>query len=99
LDINVSSVGIDDAGQVTAQWYTVRPNPAEGSFQLTRNDAGTEPVQLSVVDALGRIVLAPSFPAGQRISTLDLGDASPGVYLLRMMRGTDTQLLRLMIRR
>jgi hypothetical protein len=99
LDVHVTPVGIDDAGQVTAPWYIVRPNPSEGTFQLTRAGTSTEPVQLTVVDALGRTVLAPSFPIGQRVSTLDLGDASPGMYLLRMMRGNETQVMRIMIRR
>ena len=99
LEVHVSTVGIDDAGQVTAPWYTVRPNPSEGTFQLTRTGTSTEPVQLTVVDALGRTVLAPNFPVGQSVSTLDMGDASPGVYMLRMMRGKETQVLRIMIRR
>ena len=99
LDVQVSPVGIADAAPSAQPWYTVRPNPSEGTFLMTRTDTGTEPVRFAVVDALGRVVLAPSFPNGQRVSTLYLGDASPGVYLLRMVRGNETQVLRLMVRR
>ena len=72
---------------------TLFPNPtADG--QLTLQLSGyAKAVQLTVVDALGRVVLTKQVAAGQAEAKLDLSGAASGVYTLRAVTegGTDVR--------
>lgn len=99
IDVQVSLVGIAEAGNTDRPWYTVRPNPSADDFILTRAEGVAGPVTFTVLDATGRTIAAPSAPAGARTTLLDMRQASPGVYFLRIARNAETQVLRLMVRR
>src|SRR6185295_19018596 len=65
----------------TEDWFTVRPNPSDGLFQLIPGGDRTT-MNITVYDGTGRTVKA-SFPvAGKRAVSIDLGDVSPGAYYL-----------------
>ncbi|MBO2008647.1 T9SS type A sorting domain-containing protein [Hymenobacter negativus] len=70
---------------------TLFPNPtADGKLTLQLSGYA-KPVTLSVIDALGRVVLTQQVAAGQSEAKLDLSGAASGVYMLRAVTegGTD----------
>ena len=99
ITVDVVAVGIADAGQASAPWYSVRPNPSERSFELIGSGPASASDRFDVQDATGRIVRAPHFPTGQRTSLLDLRDLCPGMYFLNAHRHDRAQVMKLMIRR
>ena len=100
LEVHVFiSIGVDEPAGNAGIWFAVRPNPSRGIFELVRTDNGRDAFQMVVFDATGRAVPTRTLHAGQRVSTLDLGDAAPGVYFLRMTVGDQNQVVRLMIER
>jgi pectinesterase len=52
-------------------------------------------VQLTVLDALGRVVLTQKVAAGQAQTQLDLSGVATGVYLLRATTDGGTDVLRI----
>lgn len=95
----LESVGIDDHASEAVDLFTVRPNPSRGIFELVRTRAGGDAEQLEVRDANGRLIPVRVLRAGQRVSSLDMGDASPGAYFLRASNGTEIQVIRLLVQR
>ncbi|MBF9221562.1 T9SS type A sorting domain-containing protein [Hymenobacter ruricola] len=74
---------------------TLFPNPtADGkvTLQLT---GYAKAVQLTVIDALGRVVLTQKVAAGQTQAQLDLSGSASGVYLLRATTEGGTDLRRI----
>ncbi|WP_165822087.1 T9SS type A sorting domain-containing protein [Hymenobacter edaphi] len=72
---------------------TLFPNPTPNG-QLTLQLSGyTKAVELTVLDATGRVVYTHKVAAGQTQQTIDLGQVARGVYLLRAVTegGTDTR--------
>ncbi len=64
---------------------TVSPNPA--STHATVMFVATDPIQLSLIDASGRVVYEQSVngPSGLCTATVDLEDLHPGIYTLRVL--------------
>ncbi len=79
------------------QPFTVAPNPsADGRFQLHLTEPLAPGTRLTVTDALGRPVLTRALaPTATNTLPLDLGQQTPGVYILRLTSalGTATQKL------
>ncbi|GAB3830642.1 hypothetical protein GCM10028821_19310 [Hymenobacter jeollabukensis] len=72
---------------------TLFPNPTPNG-QLTLQLSGyTKAVELTVLDATGRVVYTHKVAAGQTQQVIDLGQVARGVYLLRAVTegGTDTR--------
>ena len=62
------------------------PNPATSTLSLARPAALPGPATVQVLDALGRLVLAPvALPAGPQPLTLDVAALPAGVYVLRLL--------------
>ena len=64
----------------------VSPNPMRGVTRIEASRPGTGPVELSLVDVLGRRVLARTVPAGPSLHAvwdLDAAGLPGGVYLIR----------------
>ena len=82
------------AGQALAgSSLTLFPNPtADGKVTLQLNGYA-KAVKLTIIDALGRVVLTQQVAAGQTEATLDLSGAASGVYTLRAVTegGTDVR--------
>ncbi len=94
--IQVIDVGVPETSLGYA-WFSVRPNPSDGRFELVCDGSGIGPVHYVVVDATGRAIGM----SGTTLSTstsIDLGNASPGVYLLRLQHDQGTEVLRLVVR-
>jgi hypothetical protein len=75
----------------------IYPNPAEDHFSITFPADGTkyrEPVNVAVIDASGRQLIAREF---REISacTISLQGFSPGVYLVRVTAGNEVMVRRL----
>jgi archaellum component FlaF (FlaF/FlaG flagellin family) len=60
------------------------PNPSQQHSLLQWNDAGTEPVRISMRDALGRVVGRWELPAGSTQLELSATNWPAGLYLLRV---------------
>ncbi|MEM1057423.1 MAG: T9SS type A sorting domain-containing protein [Bacteroidota bacterium] len=78
------------------------PNPTSGAVTLryTLAEAGT--VRLAVVDALGRevaVVASGEQPAGEHTVTLDARGLAPGVYVVRLVSGTEARVQRVTVTR
>ena len=66
---------------------TVVPNPSgTGEFSLSVAGGVAGPLRLTIVDALGRVVLRDEWLANSSTDrTLNLRDQQPGVYGLRLV--------------
>jgi uncharacterized repeat protein (TIGR01451 family) len=66
--------------------WSIYPNPATEQLTITADVAKGGPVQLDLLDALGRTVQqhALTAPAGTLRQTLNLQAVRPGIYLLRL---------------
>ena len=69
------------------------PNPTATGLLTLQLTGYTKAVELTVLDALGRVVLTQKVAAGQVQTQLDLSGAATGVYLLRATTegGTDVR--------
>lgn len=98
------TTGVDDGERVAFALEGARPNPARGDRLVVAFALPTGgPAQLELVDVSGRRVLSRevgSLGAGRH--TLDLaagGQASPGVYWLRLVQGIHQQTIRVAVTR
>ena len=69
---------------------SVGPNPAPGRTTLSVRLTQPATVTVSVVDVLGRTVVRQNLgahPAGETRVPLELGDLTPGLYLVRTVVG------------
>jgi uncharacterized repeat protein (TIGR01451 family) len=81
----------------TGRRYGIHPNPGTGRFYLVM-PAGTGPVEVTLSDALGRMMMhrtvANHAADGGRYE-LDLSGRPAGIYLVQIRSGKDRQVLRL----
>ncbi len=92
------NVGIDGSGISSEDWFTVRPNPSNGQFQLLPTGL-SGPVSVMVTDATGRTVKAPFLVAGSGMVTLDMGDVAPGMYHLIASSAGEQRSVKLVVQR
>jgi hypothetical protein len=76
--------GKGSLAKVAQQQYKLFPNPNEGSFTLQQLLNDDKPVTAEVNDALGRIVYKEVRTFNSNKMGLALGNAPPGLYLLRI---------------
>jgi len=75
---------------------SVQPNPNNGTFTLTVVGADdTDQCTVEVLNPLGRIILKEQM-IGQR-KNFQLNKLSAGLYFVKVTRGTETQLLRMVV--
>jgi len=73
---------------------TVLPNPSRRQFVLTTRGDSKKPLQIKIVDALGRIVEVKNRIDAN--STTTFGDNfRPGIYLIEVRQGTERQMVKL----
>lgn len=95
----VANEGAPSAGTLA---LTAAPNPVTHAATLSFSLAETSEATLTVVDALGRTVATladGSYVAGTHTATWDVGDAAPGVYVVRLVSGTEVAVRRLVVTR
>lgn len=87
------STSINSNGQV--QDIQIFPNPANEQLQIEITERTNEELQLSVVDALGRLLINKqiSVTNGKSSQQIDVSNLAPGVYFiqLRDSKGTNTK--------
>jgi hypothetical protein len=71
------------------------PNPTTDGYLTLQLSGYPKAVQLTVLDALGRVVLTQKVAAGQAQTQLDLSGVATGVYLLRATTDGGTDVLRI----
>ncbi len=71
------------------------PNPTTTGLLTLQLNGYTKAVQLTVIDALGRVVLTQKVAAGQPQAQLNLSGAATGVYLLRATTDGGTEVRRI----
>ncbi len=80
---------VEDDG-LTQDFYRLYPNPTRGSFVVEMIGEGEEAVvHATITNLLGSEILKRSMPVMPRYE-FDLSDRQPGVYLVRVTRGTQT---------
>lgn len=68
-------------------FYSISNNPGNGLYQL-HIAAGTERINFSVIDADGRTIISKDYN-GVGDQTIDITNRPSGIYLLRIIKGTD----------
>ena len=71
------------------------PNPTTTGLLTLQLSGYSKAVQLTVLDALGRVVLTQKVAAGQVQTQLDLSGSATGVYLLRATTDGGTEIRRI----
>jgi hypothetical protein len=79
--------------------FTVYPNPASGgNANITFNIAQKGPVELEVVDSMGKTLLSQTLQdVLNQTYPLSLSSVATGVYLVRMRAGSETHLKKLIV--
>jgi len=83
--INVGDVGVDESS--LDEVLSIYPNPTKGSFTLDLGNLNLKDVQLSVMDAKGRIVHTQIIPDGSKQVSVNINDRPAGIYMLRLQAG------------
>ena len=80
--------------------FSLYPNPASGSFTLEAEGLTRDEFQIEVTDARGRVVWLRqvSHPGGSFRQFIDLGEASEGIYLVRITGREQQGLQRIQVR-
>ncbi len=86
VTISWNPVGIgDDPYETEYILFGAEPNPASGSVSIGFTVSEYSPVELSIYDLTGRLVIAPSqkyYSSG--VHQIHIGELNPGIYFCRM---------------
>lgn len=69
--------------------FKVRPNPNHGRFEVAFQSVSTEPVQLEVMDLMGRTIQSQTIETEAGAQTIALEVDNTGVYLVQLTQGTE----------
>lgn len=97
ININNTVTGIEDHAPPSVDQVMVVPNPAGDRAEIVADLAASGPVQVEVLDVLGRPVMSIANgqrPAGISKWTMDLGGLSGGLYLVRLQQGQTVRVVR-----
>ncbi|MBK9075745.1 MAG: T9SS type A sorting domain-containing protein [Flavobacteriales bacterium] len=92
------STGLSAVGS-SSDWFTIFPNPSNGTFQVSPAGPITSAIDIRIFDALGQLAAAPVVLTGSQPQRLDLHEKANGMYFLRATRGSESQMLELVIQR
>lgn len=89
----VSASGSEDG------WFSIHPNPSDGSFQVIPSGTSASLIQIQVFDAIGQLVLGPIALRGAQPLHMDLKSRTKGIYFLRATREGESRVFELLIER
>ena len=92
IDFQVVGIGEVEMGLN----FSVCPNPARGSVEVTLGSPLTAEARLTLSDVGGRNLFCLTLPAGCRCRVLDIGDLSAGIYILKLVTQGSLVVRRLM---
>ncbi|MBL7980269.1 MAG: T9SS type A sorting domain-containing protein [Flavobacteriales bacterium] len=87
------------AGNDGLSWFTVRPNPSNGLFELAPADLNLATTDLVVFDAMGREVRRSTVVFNGAPLVLDLSTVETGTYYLVAKRQNEQRMMPLVITR
>ncbi len=100
--VSINALGTP-AYSLSGDVLNVFPNPSNGMFSVKGSfgNGNSSEVQLEVSDMLGRIIYSNNAPvnAGQLNTgiTLNNGEANPGLYILTVRSGTQSQVFHILV--
>ncbi|MFZ4564445.1 MAG: T9SS type A sorting domain-containing protein [Bacteroidales bacterium] len=89
-----SPVGVNSLEGSDKPWFRVFPNPSGGIFTIVPQNAAVTSLYVQVFDIAGRLILGKQF-GPQNEYSIDLSQASRGVYSLRMQNWKSVQTIKL----
>lgn len=92
----VNPVGIESA---TAPVFSVYPNPAGHVLHLQSQHSYATPLQITIFDLNGREVLSRTWENSASSEQLNISQLTPGIYVLKIMQGTEQQYIQKLVRR
>jgi PKD repeat protein len=81
--INVDEL-VDVAALATPESISIYPNPFDDYFRIKTHDATPAQVEITILDAMGKIVLKQSFDNGSSDEKIDTGHLPPGFYAVKI---------------
>lgn len=78
---------IDGLTQLTG--FNVYPNPSNGVFTIDYNGNSASPVNVTVVDVQGRVLIHNTYNTGSVNDQINMKDASKGVYFVELSVGNE----------
>ena len=98
LDGYYYTLGFDEGGVSNKDIYTsdldfeIAPNPSNGKFQMTLENAGSDQLQCKLLDLRGKLLFEKTiYPLQQQYTeAFDFSDLAKGVYLLQLSDGEQT---------
>ena len=67
--------------------WTLQPNPASGLLTIIAPDKlGTEPLNIQIIDPVGRLVLSNQLIASEGKLYIDVSSLSPGIYFCQVVQ-------------
>ena len=86
--------------QIEKNSMKVYPNPFNGEARVTFYLLNPEDVVLDLYNSTGQLVRSNdkgSFPAGDQECTLDAGNLSAGIYMLKMQAGAQVHICKVSV--
>jgi hypothetical protein len=90
---NVTGVSIDETNVLSS--LTLYPNPANQQFTISLEDNTSNPIQVNILDVLGKTQKQISFKGSSQ--TIDVADLTAGIYLVQITSEKQTKTIRLEI--
>ncbi len=91
--------GSNAVAPVQTNALRVFPNPSNGVFTLQADMTMSAGTQITVQDALGRVISTETLRNAKQEISLDLSQQAPGVYLVRVSNGNQLQTIKVNIAR
>jgi hypothetical protein len=89
FNLELSAITPGSITENSAPFFNIYPNPNEGIFTLELRDAFQTPgVRVEIFDMMGARVMEIEL-SGKRLYEFDLSGKPAGIYLLRVIRGDD----------
>jgi hypothetical protein len=79
----------------TLQEVSIYPNPAGSMLTIEATQPFSE---LTLTDAAGRVIVNWKYPAGERVQSIDLQHAVPGMYLVRVQMQAGALVRKVLVR-
>ncbi|MBC7693959.1 MAG: T9SS type A sorting domain-containing protein [Burkholderiales bacterium] len=78
---------------------TIYPNPGNGVFTLTTNQAYDSKLKIEIIDVTGQLVKSinePKFDASANLKEINISELSNGIYFLKAYNGSFSQTLKVL---